>query len=159
MFYLFQTYVVEVLSCCNISRCRKRVYADTVPAVVAVPTCTTSEVDVWARQRACGAVPTCMRTNKHVARSCMRKCRRSSCMRRCIRGRRHSTSSWVERVRVGLWEPCMRRKIAATPAAGCCRERALLAHEGAGRAGGCSTLGRARRRRWGAPVRMDSATG
>jgi hypothetical protein len=47
------------------------------------------------------------------------------------------------------WEPCMQRKIAVTPAAACSRERALLAHatEGAGHAGGCSALGRARRRR------------
>ena len=35
------------------------------------------------RQQACGAVPTCMRINRHVARSCMRTCmacRHSSCM-------------------------------------------------------------------------------
>jgi hypothetical protein len=39
MFHLFQTYVSEVLSCCNISRRRKQVHADAVPAFVALPAC------------------------------------------------------------------------------------------------------------------------
>jgi hypothetical protein len=39
MFHLFQTYVTEVLSCCNINRRRKRAHADVILAGVAVPTC------------------------------------------------------------------------------------------------------------------------
>jgi hypothetical protein len=47
------------------------------------------------------------------------------------------------------WESCMWRKIAATPAAACSRESAAGAceTEGAGRAGGCSTMERVHRRR------------
>ena len=39
MFHLFQTYVTEVLSFCNISRRRKRAHADAVPGGLAIPTC------------------------------------------------------------------------------------------------------------------------
>jgi len=35
---MFQTYVAEVLSCCNIRRRRKRAHVDAVPVGVAVPT-------------------------------------------------------------------------------------------------------------------------
>jgi hypothetical protein len=71
-----KTYVAEVLLCCNISRCKKRVNADAVPACVAVPTCTRiskHEVDI----------------NRHEAYNCMRKrtsmqgwvCGHNSCLR------------------------------------------------------------------------------
>jgi hypothetical protein len=56
MFYLFQTYVTEVISCCNISRRRTGAHADVVPVGVAVSTCATSKAGVW-------------RVNRQVARS------------------------------------------------------------------------------------------
>ena len=46
MFHLFQMYVAEVLSCCNISRSRKRTHVDVVFAGVVVPMCAASEVGV-----------------------------------------------------------------------------------------------------------------
>jgi hypothetical protein len=39
MFHLFQTYVAEVLSCCNLSKRRKQTDANADPAGIAVSTC------------------------------------------------------------------------------------------------------------------------
>jgi hypothetical protein len=76
MFHMFQTYVAEVLSCCSISRRRKRTHADVVPTGVAVSTCAASEAGVW-------------HVNRHVAQSlpaCVSTCMR--CAAACVRARR-----------------------------------------------------------------------
>ena len=109
-----------------------------------------------------------MHINRHVACSCMHTCtacRRSSCM---WGGRAHATVACGASAVPFLheWRALILRgnrtcigKIVVTPTATYSRERALLAHatEGEGHAGGCSTLGRAHRRRCGTAVRADSA--
>jgi hypothetical protein len=83
-------YVIEVLSCCNISISRKRAHADAIPMCVAVPTCmriSRHEADI-SRHEA-GISKHEVGIGRHEAHNSMRRCTSmqgqvcssSSCMR------------------------------------------------------------------------------
>jgi hypothetical protein len=151
MFHLFETYLTELLSCCNISWRRKQAHADAVPTSVAVSTRAASDAGVW-------------RINRHVARS-PPACASIGMWRvaACVRARRAGTTIACGMRGTGMQagqapfhffmseaHSCGNRacggKIVATPEAACSREGAAGAYEtkGAGPRRR-STLGQARR--------------